>query len=119
MAGLMLDQSTAQASRMAVRKSLPSGGSSIFARRSAVDVLEPVEAGRHARSGLGVEEREEVVEHLGKVGPVGGGVVADERGGTASVVPHVGVVAEHEEEDPGEGDGDLVVPFLGGSAVAG
>jgi hypothetical protein len=117
MAGLMLAQSRSHASSTAVRNSAFRTG-----RVTRSEKIRPLTyrnpsslwaSGASRWSVRGVEVVEQVAELGADVGPVGGGVVADE-GGEQVWCPHVGVVAEHEEEDAGEGDGDLVVPIFSG-----
>ena len=60
---------------------------------------------------MGVEIGEEGGEFGADIGAVGGRVVKDEVLEEV-LAPHVGVVAEHEKQDPGEGHGDLVVACL-------
>jgi hypothetical protein len=108
----MVFQSRSHASSTAARNSaLRHGQGDSFGEDAPVDVPEPVEL-RLVRRCAAPSGRVEVGEQGGElgadVGAVGVGVVEDEVLEEV-LAPHVGVVAEHQEEDPGEGDGDLVV----------
>ena len=76
-------------------------------------------ASSSAFAGARVEGLEQLVEALGDVRAVALGVILDEvleevrQRLSAGRLPHLGVVAEQQEQHPGEGHRDLVVALLG------